>query len=85
MNKEIKAKIDAEIGKVKGEIEKQISTLTKGYVGNANEAQAKLDAQKNIADEKIAQAKKDLENKAKGQAQDAGKKALDALKKKLKF
>ncbi len=85
LNKEIKAKIDAEIGKVKGEIEKQISTLTKGYVGSANEAQAKLDAQKNIADEKIAQAKKDLENKAKGQAQDAGKKALDALKKKLKF
>ena len=85
LNKEIKLKIDNEIGKVKGEIEKQISTLTKGYVGNANEAQAKLDAQKNIADEKIAAAKKDLENKAKSQVQDQGKKALDALKKKLKF
>jgi len=85
LNKEIKLKIDNEIGKVKGEIEKQISTLTKGYVGNANDTQAKLDAQKNIADEKIAQAKKDLENKAKSQVQDQGKKALDALKKKLKF
>ncbi|AZZ37524.1 hypothetical protein CIK05_12205 [Bdellovibrio sp. qaytius] len=85
LNKEIKAKIDGEIGKVKGDIEKQIATLTKGYAGQANDAQAKLDAQKNIADEKIAAAKKDLENKAKGQAQDAGKKALDALKKKLKF
>lgn len=85
LNKEIKVKIDNEIGKVKGDIEKQISTLTKGYVGNANETQAKLDAQKNIADEKIAAAKKDLENKAKSQVQDAGKKAIDALKKKIKF
>lgn len=85
LNKEIKLKIDNEIGKVKGEIEKQISALTKGYVGNVNETQAKLDAQKNIADEKIAAAKKDLENKAKSQVQDQGKKALDALKKKLKF
>lgn len=85
LNKEIKLKINNEIGKVKGEIEKQIASLTKGYVGSVNEAQTKLDAQKNIADEKIAQAKKDLENKAKSQVQDQSKKALDALKKKLKF
>lgn len=85
LNKEIKLKIDNEIGKVKGEIEKQIATLTKGYVGNVNEAQAKLDAQKNIADEKIAQAKKDLENKAKNQLQDKAKKAADDLKKKFGF
>lgn len=85
LNKEIKLKIDNEIGKIKGEIEKQISTLTKGYVGNANEAQAKLDAQKNIADEKIAQAKKDLENKAKNELQNKGKKAVDDLKKKFGF
>ncbi|MES2801664.1 MAG: TIGR03545 family protein [Bdellovibrionota bacterium] len=85
LNKEIKLKIDNEIGKVKGEIEKQIGTLTKGYLGNANDTQAKLDAQKNIADEKIAAAKKDLENKAKSQLQDKGKKALDDLKKKMKF
>ena len=85
LNKEIKLKIDNEIGKVKGEIEKQIATLTKGYVGNVNEAQAKLDAQKNVADEKIAQAKKDLENKAKNQLQDKAKKAADDLKKKFGF
>ncbi len=85
LNKEIKVKIDNEIGKVKGEIEKQISTLTKGYVGNANEAQAKLDAQKNVADEKIAQAKKDLENKAKKELQNKGKKAVDDIKKKFGF
>lgn len=85
LNKEIKLKIDNEIGKVKGDIEKQIASLTKGYVGNANEAQTKLDAQKNVADEKIAQAKKDLENKAKNQLQDKAKKAADDLKKKLGF
>ncbi|MCM2353062.1 MAG: TIGR03545 family protein [Pseudobdellovibrio sp.] len=85
LNKEIKVKIDNEIGKVKSEIEKQISTLTKGYVGNANEAQAKLDAQKNVADQKIAQAKKDLENKAKKELEQKGKKAVDDLKKKFGF
>lgn len=85
LNNEIKAKIDNEIGKVKADIEKQINTLTKGYVGSTNETQNKLDAQKNIADEKIAQAKKDLENKAKGQLEEKGKKALEGLKKKLKF
>lgn len=85
LNKEIKIKIDNEIGKVKADIEKQISTLTKGYVGSANEVQAKLDAQKNLADDKIAQAKKDIENKAKNELQDKAKKAADELKKKLGF
>lgn len=85
INQEIKLKIDNEIGKIKGDIEKQISTLTKGYVGNANESQAKLDAQKNLADDKIAQAKKDAESKAKRQLEEKGKKTLDDLKKKIKF
>lgn len=85
LNKEIKLKIDNEIGKVKADIEKQISSLTKGYVNNVNDVQGKLDAQKNIADEKIAQAKKDIENKAKNELQDKAKKAAEELKKKLGF
>jgi uncharacterized protein (TIGR03545 family) len=85
LNKEIKIKIYNEIGKVKEDIEKQISTLTKGYVGNATDTQAKLDAQKNVANDKIAQAKKDIENKAKNDLEDKAKKAADELKKKLGF
>lgn len=85
LNSEIKTKIDQEIGKAREQIDKQITTLTKGYVTSASDIQNKLNGQKNMIDEKINTAKKDLENKAKNKAEEEGKKALDSLKKKLKF
>jgi len=85
INKEIKEKIDGVIGKQKADLEKQMSGLTKGYLGDATSAESKLNTQKAVADEKINQAKKDIENKAKNKLQQEGQKALDDLKSKFGF
>jgi len=85
LNKQIQDKIDSVITLQKLELQKQINSLTKGYLGDATNAELKLNSQKAIADEKINQAKKDAENKAKKQIQQEGQKALDDLKKKFGF
>ena len=85
LNKQIKDKIDQQLGSAKDGLSKQISALTKNYVGGADQAEGKLDGEKASADDKIKTAQKDLENKAKGQLQEKGKKAIDDLKKQLGF
>jgi uncharacterized protein (TIGR03545 family) len=85
VNAEIKTKIDGEIGKIKKDIDDQVNGLKTKFNGEINKAQSQLDAQKKLADDRIAQAKKDLENQAKNKLQQEGQKAVDDLKKKLGF
>jgi uncharacterized protein (TIGR03545 family) len=85
VNAEIKTKVDGEIGKIKKDIDEQVNGLKTKYSGEINKAQSQLDTQKKLADERIAQAKKDLENQAKNKLQQEGQKAVDDLKKKFGF
>lgn len=85
VNAEIKTKIDGEIGKIKKDIDDQVNGLKTKFNGEINKAQSQLDAQKKLADDRIAQAKKDLENQAKNKLQQEGQKAVDDLKKKFGF
>ena len=85
VNAQIKAKIDGEIGKIKSDIDKQVSDLKTKFSGEVAKAQSQLDGQKKLADDRIALAKKDLENQGKNKLQDEAKKAADDLKKKLGF
>lgn len=85
VNAEIKTKIDGEVGKIKKDIDDQVNGLKTKFNGEINKAQSQLDAQKKLADDRIAQAKKDLENQAKNKLQQEGQKAVDDLKKKFGF
>jgi uncharacterized protein (TIGR03545 family) len=85
VNAEIKTKIDGEIGKIKKDIDDQVNGLKTKFNGEINKAQSQLDVQKKLADDRIAQAKKDLENQAKNKLQQEGQKAVDDLKKKFGF
>lgn len=85
VNAEIKTKIDGEIGKIKKDIDDQVNGLKTKFNGEINKAQSQLDAQKKLADDRIALAKKDLENQAKNKLQQEGQKAVDDLKKKFGF
>lgn len=85
VNKQIREKVDQEIGKYKKDIDDQVAKFKGGFTKEIDATQAKLDGQKKGADDRINQAKKDLENKAKGQLQQEGQKTLDDLKKKLGF
>ena len=85
VNAQIKAKIDSEIGKIKKDIDDQVNALKTKYTGELAKAQSQLDGQKKLADERIAQSKKDLENQAKNKLQNEAQKAADDLKKKLGF
>lgn len=83
VNRLVKSKIDEEIAKQKKLLDDQLAKLTGGYLTDVNQSQAKLDEQKKLVEERIAVAKKDLENKAKAEAQKQGQKAVDDLKKKF--
>ena len=85
VNAQIKAKIDEEVGKARKQVEDQVNALKNQVQGEVNKAQAQIDQQKKLIDDRIAQAKKDLENQAKNKLQDEAKKAADDLKKKLGF
>lgn len=82
---QVRQKVDEEVAKQKEELEKKLNSLTKGYVNDVTSSENLLNQVKNMADDRINTAKKDLENKAKNKAQEEGKKALDGLKKKLGF
>lgn len=85
VNAQIKAKIDEEVGKARKQVEDQVNALKNQVQGEVNKAQTQLDQQKKLIDDRIAQAKKDLENQAKNKVQDEAKKAAEELKKKLGF
>lgn len=85
VNAQIKAKIDEEVAKARKQVEDQVNALKNQVQGEVNKAQAQLDQQKKLIDDRIAQAKKDLENQAKNKLQDEAKKAAEDLKKKLGF
>ncbi len=85
VNRLVKQKIDEEVEKQKKQLNDQVGKLTGGYLTDVNQAQAQLDQQKKLVEERIQTAKKDLENQAKSKAEQEGKKILDDLKKKIKF
>lgn len=84
-NKKLQAEIDKQIGKIKADIEAVKTNLTAQVNSQIAAAKDQLDSQKKQADTRINEAKKDLENQAKGKLQQDGQKALDDLKKKLGF
>jgi len=84
-NAQLQKAVDAEIGKLKAQLTGQTDGLKNQANGEVAKVQKQLDDQKKQVDDRIATAKKDLENKAKKQLQDAGQKGLDDLKKKLGF
>lgn len=81
--KQIEAYVNKEIGKNREAIEKQVQQLRTQLDGEVKKAQAQLDAQKKQAESKVDQAKKDAESQAKKKLNEEGKKAADALKKRL--
>jgi uncharacterized protein (TIGR03545 family) len=69
-----RAKIEAEINKIKSTAEVEIKKITD-----------QINKEKSKGEAKTNQAKKDTENQTKGKAEDAAKKAAEDLKKKLGF
>lgn len=85
VNAQVQKMIDDEISKQRGELEKKVSELSQGYVKDLSSSEAALNQVKNLVDDRINLAKKDLENKAKAEVEKAGQKAVDDLKKKFGF
>lgn len=83
--KDLQAKIDAEIGKNKEALEKQVADLKNRIQGEINKLQKQADDQKKAAEGKVATAQKSGSDKGKKQLEKEGEKALKSLKKKLKF
>ena len=85
VNAQIKEKVDKEISQAKQQIEAQTQVIKNQYAGEVTKVQNQLESQKKLADDRIQQAKKDIENQAKSKIQQEGQKTLDDLKKKLGF
>ncbi len=83
--KNIEAAINAEIGKFRDQINRQVADLRSKIDGEVKKAEQTIQAQKDQIQGKIEQAKKDTENKAKKGLEDEAKKKAEELKKRLGF
>jgi uncharacterized protein (TIGR03545 family) len=84
-NEKLQKSINDEIGKLKAQVQAQTDAIRNQAQGEINKAQSQLNEQKKLADDKVAQEKKDFENQAKNKVQGDAQKALDDMKKKFGF
>lgn len=84
-NRKVREEIEKEVAKYKAEFEKVKTDLTNQVNAQIKSAQDQLESQKKLAESRVEEAKKDLENQAKKKAETEGKKAIEDLKKKLGF
>ncbi len=84
-NKQLQESINAEIGKLRGQLDAQTAVIKNQAQGEINKVQAQLNDQKKLADDKINAAKKDAENQAKGKVEQEAQKAIEDAKKRLGF